>query len=429
MMLDLVSNIFRGSVTAVMNVILLLTLAQPKFGRRSITIAAIVVFVVNLASSIWFYHLGDLTALSRFDVVLFIVFGLALKPLTKVSFMQWCFDFLTTINILMIIIVLSFHLGNLLPAPNYANTILRFGFYLLVILVFRRFLRPLYQPIINNWQVFLGLVVCVFINFAYYFYFTDDIKSTLSNSMWPLLLLVALSLSAYGTVFFSLKKIIALYNLETENLKMQNDSVLLSQAASTMAERLQLMEKVVYQNSLASHDRRHFNCIVLELLERGDVEEAMTCLRKQNAIKIPQTKIYCENKAINAVASYYIDFAGSLGIKTKVNLTIPSNVNVDSLELALVVSNLFENAINGVALLPEGQKRYINVTCLQVGRLLLEISNPCLESVTLDAKGYPFSEQEGHGIGTKSVIAFATTYDAELLYHVENGLFRVRLLV
>jgi hypothetical protein len=429
MMLDLVSNIFRGSVTAVMNVILLLSLAKPKYGRRSITIAALVVFVLNLTSSIWFYYLGDLTALSRFDVVLFIVFGLALKPLTKISFMQWCFDFLTTINILMIIIVLSFYLGEFFPAPNFANTIFRFAFYLIVIILFQRFLHPLYQPIVNNWQVFLGLVVCIFVNFTYYFYFTTDIKNTLSNSRWPLLLLVALSLSAYGTVFYSMKKIKSIYDLETENLKMQNDSVLLSQAALTMADRLQLMDKVASQNSIASHDRRHFDSMILELLERGDVVEAMKCLRKQNAIRMPQTKNYCENKTINAVVSYYVDLSGSLGFKTKVNLTIPPTLPVDSLELALVVSNLFENAINGVVLLPEKKERYIHVTCLQVGRLLLEISNPCLENVTLDENGLPFSTQEGHGVGTKSVLAFASTHNAELLYHVENNQFNVRLLV
>jgi hypothetical protein len=429
MMLDLVSNIFRGSVTSVMNVILLLTLAKPKYGRRSIAIAALVVFAINLSSSIWFYYLGNLTALSRFDVVLFIVLGLAFKPLTKISFMQWCFDFLTTINILMIIVILSFYLGNFFPAPNYANTVIRFVLYLIVIVLYRHLLHPLYQSIVNNWRVFLGLVVCIFVNFTYYFYFTSDIKNTLSNFMWPLLLLVALSLSAYGTVFYSMKKIKSIYILETENLKIQNDSVLMSIAASTMAERLQLMDEVVSQNSIASHDRRHFDSMILELLEHGEVEEAMNCLRKQNAIKVTQTKIYCENTAVNAVFSYYVDLSERLGIKTKINLTIPPTLPVDSLALALVVSNLFENAIQGVSLLIEGQEQYIHVTCLQVGRLLLEITNPCLDTVTLDENGHPFSSKEGHGIGTKSVLAFASTYGSELLYHVENNQFRVRLLV
>jgi hypothetical protein len=47
------------------------------------------------------------------------------------------------------------------------------------------------------------------------------------------------------------------------------------------------------------------------------------------------------------------------------------------------------------------------------------------EDVTKDDAG----KVEGHGIGSKSVAAFAKKYDGELLYKIENGAFRVRLLV
>ncbi|MFA6785322.1 MAG: ATP-binding protein [Sphaerochaeta sp.] len=429
MMLDMMSNILRGGVSAFMNVILLFTLAKPRFGRRSTILIAILVFALDIFSAIQFYQIGDLTALSRFDVVMFVVLGFALKPLTRSSFMQWCFNFLTAINISMIIIILSYHLGNFFPAPRYAYTVFRFLLYVVVILLFKKVLLPLYKPIVNNWPVFLGLVVCIFLNFAYYFYVTDDIVGTLNTAMWPLFLLITLTLAAYGTVFFSLKKITAVYALETENLKIQNDTVLLSQAASTMAEKLHLMDEVVYQHSLASHDRRHFNSMLLGLLEQGEMEEAMTCLRKQNAVKQSISRSYCDNKAVNAVINYYVDMANQKGIQTKINSVIPMDVKIDSLELALVVSNLFENAIHGVLRLPEENEKYIHFSCLQVGRLLLEISNPCIDTVTLDQSGLPVTTQVGHGVGTKSITAFATKHNAELLYHVENGLFRVRLLI
>ena len=428
-MIDMMSNILRGSITSVMDVFLLFTLAKPKSGRCTTVIVATIVLVLNIASNIWFYKIGDLTALSRFDVVMFLVVGLALKPLTKSSFMQWCFNFITTINILMIIIILSFHLGKLFPNPQFAHTMLRLVFYIIVIILFQRFLLPLYQPVVNNWPVFSGLVICIFLNLSYYFYFTEDIEHTLLVNKWPLFLLVTLSLAAYSTVFYSLKKITAIYALETENLRIQNDAVLLSQAASTMAEKLELMDKVACQNSIASHDRRHFNSMILELLEQGELSEAVACLRRQNTIQSAPNRDYCENKAVNAAINYYVDMAHHRGIETRIHLTLPLDMGIDSLELALVVSNLFENAIHGVDLLPEGRERYIQVICLLQGRLMLEICNPCIDSVTLGEDGLPFSSQDGHGIGTKSICVFAKAHAAELLYHVENGLFRVRLLI
>lgn len=428
-MQDLISHILRGSVSSLMNVLLLFTLAKPRYGRRITALAAILVFVTNIAFTLWFYLHGDLTALARFDIVMSLVVGLALKPLTKHSFMQWCFNFLTALNIAMMIVILSFHMGRLFPMPQYANTLIRVALYLLVIAIFNKYLRHLYESVVNNWPMFSGLVICMFLNMSYYFYIEGDIQNTLVSFKWPLFLLIALSLAAYGTVFYSLKRFAAMYALKTENLNMQHDRALLSQAASTMTERLQLMDTVAYGHSLASHDRRHFNNMLLGLLKQGEIEEAITCLQKQNEITTPPDTIYCENKAVNAAVSYYVNMAQQKGILTKINLTIAAQLPVDSLELALVVSNLFENAIHGVSLLCKDQNRYIHFTCHQAGRLLLEMSNPCLQTITLGPEGLPYTNQEGHGIGTKSIAAFAAKHDAELLYHVQDGVFRVRLLV
>lgn len=428
-MQELVSNILRGSVTSLMNVLLLFTLTKPKYGRNSTTLAAILVFVVNIVTTFWFYVNGNLTALSRFNIIMFIVLGICLKPLSKVSFMQWSFNFLTTINIMMMIIILSFHLGKLFPYPQYAHTLIRLGLYLLTIFLFQRYLLPLYHSVASNWRIFSILVICIFLNLSYYFYVTADIQHTLLIAKWPLVFLIILSSAAYGTVFYSLKNFTKLHALETENLKHQHEKILLSQAASAITERLHLMEKVAYENSLVSHDRRHFNSMLLGLLQQGEIEEAISSLQKQNEAKGLAPKTYCENKAVNAAISYYVDMAEQKGITTQVKTTIASQLHVDSQELALVVSNLFENAIHAVSLLPEDQARWINLNCHLTGRILLEISNPCKETVTLGPDGLPHTDQEGHGVGTKSIAAFAAKHDAELLYHVQDGLFRVRLLV
>lgn len=429
MMQELVSNILRGSVTSLMNVLLLFTLTKPKYGRNSTTLAAVLVFVINMATTFWFYVYGDLTALSRFNIIMFIVLGICLKPLSKASFMQWSFNFLTTINIMMMIIILSFHLGKLFPHPHYAHTLIRLGLYLSIIFLFQRYLLPLYHSVASNWRIFSILVISIFLNLSYYFYVTADIQQTLLAGKWPLLLLIILSSAAYGTVFYSMKRFTAIHALETENLKHQHERLLLSQASSTMTERLQLMEKVAYENSLASHDRRHFNNTLIGLLQQGEIDEAIRSLQKQNTTTAPAPKMYCENKPVNAAISYYTTMAEQKGITAQVETTIAARVHVDSLELALVVSNLFENAIQAVSLLPENQQKYIRLSCHHAERLLLEISNPCKETVCLGPDGLPSTAQEGHGVGTKSIAAFAAKHDAEVLYHVQDGLFRVRMLI
>ena len=140
-------------------------------------------------------------------------------------------------------------------------------------------------------------------------------------------------------------------------------------------------------------------------------------------------RVYCEHPAVNAAVSHYAGLAEQAGIQTDIVLDIPNALAVDALELSMVVSNLMENALHASAQVPAGRVPYLRFTCHRAGRLLLEMENACSADATLDEAGQPRVHANGHGIGSKSVAAFAKKYDAELLYRIENGAFRVRLLV
>ncbi len=210
---------------------------------------------------------------------------------------------------------------------------------------------------------------------------------------------------------------------------MQSEREFLQLAAANMSKRLELMEEVSAQNSRAAHDRRHFNNVLLELLEQGEAVEATALLQSQNQVVTKISKVYCVNPVVNAAVCHYIGIAEEMGILTDIELDIPVHLTVDVLELSMVISNLLENAIHACKRLPYDQASFLNFTCRSVGRLLLEMENPCSDFTVLDENGYPVTEEESHGIGSKGVLSFAKKYDGELIYQIENAVFRVRLLV
>lgn len=428
-MSDYFPDFLRGVISTTGNVLLMITLLQSKYSKKVTLFTMLGILAVNLGTSVYCYLSGNLTMLGKVGVIVFAVLSFAVRPMFKDTFMQWLFSYLTVQNISVAVVILSFVGSRRLPYPIYANSILRFILLSAILLILWRYVRPLYQQTVEHWTAYFAVALGIYIAFSYYILFSEDIVLTLTEQAVPLILLVFIGIAAYSSIFLSLKNLLREYRVKEENQKMQAEREFLQLAAGSMSERLKLMEEVSAQSSRAAHDRRHFNNMLLEFLEKGENHEAVALLKKQDQTAPKMSKVYCENHVVNAAVCHYAKIAEQSGISTEIELDIPSNLTVDSLELSMVVSNLLENAI--VACLKQSGSKPLSIhfICRNMGRLLFEIENPCIEGVALDENGYPVTLEEGHGIGSKSVIAFARKCDGELIYKVEKGFFRVRLLV
>lgn len=422
-------DFLRAAISTTANVLLMMTLLKPRYSKKITLLTMLGILAADLGTAVYCYLSGNLTLLSKLDIVLFAVLCFAVRPLFKDTFMQWLFSYITVQNISDAVIILSFVGSRHLPYPAYVNSLLRailFGAFLLVL---SRYVRPLYRQAVEHWTAYFAVALGIYITFNYYVLSADDIIVMLTEQAIPLILVIFIGLAAYSSIFLSLKNLQREFWVKEENRKMQAEREYLQLASGNMVQRLELMEEVAAQNSRAAHDRRHFNNVLLELLEQKKSGEAVDLLINQNQTSHKISKIYCENPAVNAAVSHYARLAEQAGISTEIELDIPRDLTVDSLEFSMVVSNLLENAIQACGRLTDGINPYLRFTCRSVGRLLLEMENPCAEGTVLDENGYPAASETGHGIGSRSVVAFAKKYDGELLYKIENGVFRVRILV
>jgi len=420
-------DLLRSVITDVMLVLLLSTMATPKYKSKAVyIIATAIILAANVGANCYFYLSENYTAVFYVDLAMLVVIGVALKPLFTDKIMQWCFSYITMVNIYVTVVFLSYMLADIFPSPIYGMAYLRLILFSAIVFVFHRWVSALYRSVLDYWHIYLLPVAALLACLMSYFFF-GDVKETMTSI--PLLFVMLLGLSVYVSIIHSFKTITKQYAMREENRKMQAEREYLQLAAGNMSGRLKLMEVVSAQNSRAAHDRRHFNNVLLELLERGQTGEAAALLQSQNQATPIISKVYCENPAVNAAVCHYAGLAEQAGIPAEIALDIPENLDVDTLELSMAVSNLMENAIRACDRLPKNQTPYLCFTCRSVGRLLLEMENPCAEGTVLDENGYPVAHEEGHGIGSKSVLAFAKKYDGELLYKVEKGVFRVRLLV
>ena len=421
-------DILRACVTGSGTVLLMMMLLQPKYSKKITMLSMFGIIAADLGTAIYCYVSGNLTLLSKIDIVLLTVLCFAVRPMFKDNFMQWLFSYLTVQNISEAVVVLSFLGSRNLPYPVYANTLLRVLLFGAFLLVLSHYMRPLYRQAVEHWAEYFAVALGINLAFGYYVIFSDDIVNTLTKQAVPLLLIIFIGFASYGSILLSLKNLQREFGVKQENQRIQAERDYLQLAAGGMLRRLQLMEEVSAQNSRISHDQRHFNNVLLELLAQGKTGEATALLRSQNKAVRVDDKVYCENPTVNAAVCHYAALAQQAGIEVQAALDIPAGLAVDSLELSMVVSNLMENAIHACEKLPGGQKRYLRFTARPVGRLLLEMENPCPADTALGNDGLPVAQKKNHGVGSKSVMAFANQYGGELLYQIKAGDFRVRLL-
>ncbi len=425
--MELLPDFLRSVVSGAMFALLLFTLGQPKLEKKWMNTAFGIILLADVMTSLFFYKNLNLTELAKFDIVFYFAVGIITKPLFRDTIMQWCFNFITAMNAFAVVMILSYYAADFLPVPHYANSVLRLLLFLGITYLFRTF-RPVYRRVVERWQVFAFVVLAVILNFGYYIVASEDILQTFDTQVRPLLLLIVLTIGVYFCVFYSLHKIASEYALREENLNMQNRQDIMRLSLSSMTQNLHLMDELAQQNNISAHDRRHFNNTILELLRQNQTTEVISILEQQAGTALPVIQTFCENATVNAAVTYYAGLAENRDIAIAATLDIPDKLNTDSLELAIVISNLLENAIHACEKLAE-KKIFHFTTIYTGGQLLLEVKNHYSGTVETDENGYPISGEAGHGVGTKSVLAFAEKQNAQVLYTIKDGVFRVRIIL
>ena len=216
--------------------------------------------------------------------------------------------------------------------------------------------------------------------------------------------------------------------LKQREYKLKADAAMLEMAADSMKERLGATEEMLSQDRAMRHDRRHFEALILSLIQDGKVEEARKCLEERLSQEPRSGQRYCENPTVNAAITHYVKVAEKNNIKVNVSANIPYNPGVDEMQLAIAISNLFENAIHACEKVTESD-RFIDITAKFKQQLLFEIVNSCDGKAELNEDGYPITNEVGHGIGTRSVLDFVQKTNSEIRYIAEDNKFKVRMII
>ena len=180
------------------------------------------------------------------------------------------------------------------------------------------------------------------------------------------------------------------------------------------------------------HDRKRQLQLIANYLANGAVEEALDYLEEQE-VEIDQKKLTITGYSlIDSVLASKKVLAQKQGIMLICEAHWQPELPLPEADLAIMLDNGLDNALEATAKLPETSGRQISVNFRQQLPLLhMVIRNPVDKTVDT-SQGFPATSKkdtESHGFGLTNMDKLARKHGGAMVCECENQMFTVRIMV
>ena len=129
-------------------------------------------------------------------------------------------------------------------------------------------------------------------------------------------------------------------------LNDEHENRMIRERENQLLAELNSQKSFVEQAKQARHDLRHHNRLLLEFLDKGDLEGLRNYLAKYDLdIDKSSSDFFCENTVANAMIRRAANYAKNAGFSFSCEAQIPKNIPLSDTEICVLLGNLFENAI------------------------------------------------------------------------------------
>ncbi len=207
-----------------------------------------------------------------------------------------------------------------------------------------------------------------------------------------------------------------------EKIQRQQKLRLMRQQLLSLKEHTALMQSSNLEVEKLREDLNKSYDVIDGLIYDGKFSAAMQYIKEQDSL-LDKTvvKKFCDAPLINAAVSIYFSRARELGVKFYHKINLPAEFSTDENDLALLLSNLLENAVQASAKQKNNRREISLIVQHNDEQFILEISNRFDAKIKIGKNNLPVAEIEGHGLGMMSLESFAKKYDAYVDFSQING--------
>lgn len=196
---------------------------------------------------------------------------------------------------------------------------------------------------------------------------------------------------------------------------------------------MDISEKSYQQIRKINHDIKNQFAMLNLLLENQQYDELKKYLSKyQNEYSKAKLLIQCGNQVINNILNIEISKCLMNSIKLQQEILVPSELNINPIDLCSLLSNLIDNSIEAVSILPMG-KKFITLEIKYINEyLIITTTNPTDKEFTkqeLTSMKTTKIDKENHGYGLKIIQAICKKYNGHFELNYQNHNFIVSIMI
>lgn len=171
------------------------------------------------------------------------------------------------------------------------------------------------------------------------------------------------------------------------------------------------------------HDLRNHLTVIQGLLEKRDTQGAVDYLEQMAGTPaLRGSKRFCDNETANVVLSAKAEAMEQAGIAADFVVSIPEDLQVADTDLAALLGNALDNAIEGVQ---NAEVKWVTLRCrVDKGLLMLRLENAIGGSVNPDLSTTK-ADKCSHGFGLPGMQEIARRYGGSLNAGVKDGTFEL----
>ncbi len=180
------------------------------------------------------------------------------------------------------------------------------------------------------------------------------------------------------------------------------------------------------------HDlKNHFQVLraYAELGENDELLDYLDHLAGDLAALSPGQR--SQHLLVDALLNAKIHYAQEQGIEVQADVLLPPEIPLPDLDLCILIGNLFDNAVESAAAVPEGEERLIRLYIRELkSQLYLYIANTYTGERRLLGQIFPSSKASGeHGFGLLRIDRVVSRHRGYLKRAADRGLFATEVFL